>query len=29
LIEDVRGQEPRATLEAVCELIPDRFEYRT
>jgi transglutaminase-like putative cysteine protease len=28
LIEDVRGEGPRATLEAVCELIPDRFEYR-
>jgi transglutaminase-like putative cysteine protease len=28
LIEDVRGADPRATLEAVCELIPERFEYR-
>ena len=28
LIEDVRADSPRATLEAVCELIPDRFEYR-
>jgi transglutaminase-like putative cysteine protease len=27
LIEDVRGDGPRATLEAVCELIPERFEY--
>jgi transglutaminase-like putative cysteine protease len=27
LIRDVRGSDPRATLEAVCELIPDRFEY--
>jgi transglutaminase-like putative cysteine protease len=28
LIADVRGDSPRATLEAVCELIPERFEYR-
>lgn len=27
LIEDVRGDGPRATLEAVCELIPECFEY--
>ena len=27
LIRGVRGNDPRATLEAVCELIPDRFEY--
>ena len=27
LIEDVRGGDPRSTLEAVCELIPERFEY--
>jgi transglutaminase-like putative cysteine protease len=27
LIEDVRQADPLATLEAVCELIPDRFEY--
>jgi transglutaminase-like putative cysteine protease len=27
LIEDVRGDGPRETLEAVCELIPDRFQY--
>jgi transglutaminase-like putative cysteine protease len=28
LIEDVRADSPRATLETLCELIPDRFEYR-
>jgi transglutaminase-like putative cysteine protease len=28
LIGDVRGDTPRETLEAVCELIPERFEYR-
>ena len=28
LIEDVRAGSPRATLETLCELIPDRFEYR-
>jgi transglutaminase-like putative cysteine protease len=28
LIEAVRQDSPRATLESVCELIPDRFEYR-
>jgi transglutaminase-like putative cysteine protease len=28
LIEGVRGEDPRATLQRVCELIPDRFEYR-
>jgi transglutaminase-like putative cysteine protease len=28
LIEGVRGEDPRATLQQVCELIPDRFEYR-
>jgi transglutaminase-like putative cysteine protease len=28
LIEDAHADSPRATLEAVCELIPDRFEYR-
>jgi transglutaminase-like putative cysteine protease len=27
LIEDARGDGPRATLEAVCELIPERFDY--
>ena len=27
MIDDVRGGDPRATPEAVCELIPDRFEY--
>jgi transglutaminase-like putative cysteine protease len=27
LIEDVRGDGPRDTLEAVCELIPERFQY--
>ena len=27
LIEDVRGDGPRATLEAVCQLIPERFAY--
>jgi transglutaminase-like putative cysteine protease len=27
MIEAVRGSDPRATLESVCELIPDRFEY--
>ena len=27
LVEDVRGDSPRTTVEAVCELIPDRFEY--
>jgi transglutaminase-like putative cysteine protease len=27
LISDVRGDTPRATLEAVCRVIPDRFEY--
>jgi transglutaminase-like putative cysteine protease len=27
LIEGVRGDSPRATLETLCELIPDRFEY--
>ena len=27
LIEDVRAGSPRATLETLCELIPDRFEY--
>ena len=28
LIEDVHTDSPRATLEAVGEVIPDRFEYR-
>jgi transglutaminase-like putative cysteine protease len=28
LIEGVRGEDPRATLQRVCELIPDHFEYR-
>jgi transglutaminase-like putative cysteine protease len=28
LIEGARGEDPRATLRRVCELIPDRFEYR-
>ena len=28
LIEGVRGEDPRSTLLRVCELIPDRFEYR-
>jgi transglutaminase-like putative cysteine protease len=28
LIEGVRDNDPRATLLRVCELIPDRFEYR-
>jgi transglutaminase-like putative cysteine protease len=28
LIEGVRGEDPGATLQRVCELIPDRFEYR-
>jgi transglutaminase-like putative cysteine protease len=28
LIEGVRADDPRATLLRVCELIPDRFEYR-
>jgi transglutaminase-like putative cysteine protease len=28
LIEDVRGADPRSTLKRICELIPDRFEYR-
>jgi hypothetical protein len=27
LIEDVRGSDPRSTLQTLCELIPDRFEY--
>jgi transglutaminase-like putative cysteine protease len=27
LIEGVHGDTPRATLETLCELIPDRFEY--
>jgi transglutaminase-like putative cysteine protease len=27
LIEDARGDGPRATLEAVCKLIPERFQY--
>jgi transglutaminase-like putative cysteine protease len=27
LIENARGDGPRATLEAVCELIPSRFDY--
>jgi transglutaminase-like putative cysteine protease len=27
LIEDVRSSDPRMTLEAVCSLIPERFEY--
>ena len=28
LIGDVRGRDPRSTLESVCDLIPVRFEYR-
>jgi transglutaminase-like putative cysteine protease len=28
MIEDIRRESPRATLETLCELIPDRFEYR-
>jgi transglutaminase-like putative cysteine protease len=28
LIEGVRGDDPRSTLLRVCELIPERFEYR-
>ena len=28
LIEGVQGEDPRSTLLRVCELIPDRFEYR-
>ena len=28
LVADARGDSPRSTLEAVCALIPDRFEYR-
>jgi transglutaminase-like putative cysteine protease len=28
LVEGVRGEDPRSTLQRVCELIPDRFEYR-
>jgi transglutaminase-like putative cysteine protease len=28
LIDDVRADSPRATLETLCEVIPDRFEYR-
>jgi transglutaminase-like putative cysteine protease len=28
LIDGVRGEDPRSTLLRVCELIPDRFEYR-
>ena len=28
LIEDVRAASPRETLEAVCQVIPERFEYR-
>ena len=28
LIEGARADDPRATLRRVCELIPDRFEYR-
>jgi transglutaminase-like putative cysteine protease len=28
LIEEVRGETPRAALEAVCRVIPDRFEYQ-
>jgi transglutaminase-like putative cysteine protease len=28
LIEGAHGDDPRSTLLGVCELIPDRFEYR-
>jgi transglutaminase-like putative cysteine protease len=28
LVQGVRGEDPRSTLQRVCELIPDRFEYR-
>jgi transglutaminase-like putative cysteine protease len=28
LIDGVRAEDPRATLLRVCELIPERFEYR-
>jgi transglutaminase-like putative cysteine protease len=28
LIEDVRADSPCATLETLCELIPNRFDYR-
>jgi transglutaminase-like putative cysteine protease len=27
LIQDVRGGDPRSTLQTLCELIPDRFDY--
>ena len=29
LVGSVRGETPLATLEKICELIPDRFAYRT